>query len=574
MLKELEGKEFNTETQREYQTLLIQKRLYEPERLPPQYREYWEHSERAMSHKVAKEIFELKGYVDSPMRGRQSVNPLNKLGFSIARKEAGPIAITELGNQFLAGDYDIGSVFFKSLLKLQFPNPWSTHFSQEEGFDIMPLVATMRLIERVNARSEKKGLNQTEFSVFVPTLISAHRINERVEAILDYRKSRKKEDCIQRFAQQFYGITKLPQKKLNNLFDYGDNTMRYFRLTRYFKVTMDPLGKHWRIDLEPMRMAEIEQLLAVYDGTAQVFKGTQDYLAYLSDISMPQLPWEALGNLRKVAASLRNATNDLVATERLTISAQEQSILELDPSRLGKSQLEEHIGSLRKLHLDLKLGLEKLRLVGNEQRIGEIIQILRTPKALRGYEPEQFEKLVVEALKIINDEILIKPNYPIDDNGDPISHAPANRPDVECFYESFNATCEVTLNPGRLQWVQEGQPVMRHLRGFESQHMDKPAFCLFIAPHIHTDTYSQFWISVKHGYDGESQQIVPLTTEQFALVLEGLLQFVKQGKRLSHRQLHQLYSQIIEEVAQVSGFSEWASRTGTLVSNWKQGLVQ
>jgi hypothetical protein len=102
--------------------------------------------------------------------------------------------------------------------------------------------------------------------------------------------------------------------------------------------------------------------------------------------------------------------------------------------------------------------------------IKEIINILRDYKKLRKYEPEHFEKLITEALKIINDEITIKPNYPVDDNGDPISHSPRNKPDIECYYPTFKVICEVTLNISNFQWIQEGQPVMRHLRDFENNY--------------------------------------------------------------------------------------------------------
>ena len=83
---------------------------------------------------------------------------------------------------------------------------------------------------------------------------------------------------------------------------------------------------------------------------------------------------------------------------------------------------------------------------------------------------------------------------------------------IECYYQTFKAICEVTLNTSKLQWVQEGQPIMRHLRDFEVQHRGDEIFCVFIAPRIHNDTYSQFWISVKYEYNGLPKKIVPLTT--------------------------------------------------------------
>uniref|UniRef100_A0A7C3SMZ6 AlwI family type II restriction endonuclease n=1 Tax=Dictyoglomus turgidum TaxID=513050 RepID=A0A7C3SMZ6_9BACT len=573
VLKRLEGQSFDANNQINYQILLIQERLYRPLNIPLKFRKYYEKPNMQIPFKVAKEIFYTQNYKDPPMRGRQSVNPLNKLGFSIAREGSGPIRITELGNRFLAGDYDIGFIFFKSLLKLQFPNPWSEDFSYQRGFNIMPFIATMHLIYRLNKKSSNKGLDKTEFSLFIPTLINVDEINEQIEKILEFRKEKDKKKYISNFAKKFYGVQKVPDKKIKNLFDYGDNIMRYFRLTRYFKVTMDPFGHYWRVDLEPSRKVEIELLLNMYDGKAIEFKDANEYLNYLSDITKPTLPWEEIENLKKIALSLRNTIIDLIKREDIAIFDNEKEFLNTNIAEFEKKQLEEYISELRKLNLEVREKLRKIRIVSDIEKIKDVINILCDIKKLKKYEPEHFEKLITEALKIINDEILIKPNYPVDDEGEPISYSPGNRPDIECYYKTFKAICEVTLNTSRFQWIQEGQPVMRHLRDFEIQHKGKEVFCIFIAPQIHNDTYSQFWISVKYEYDGLPQKIIPMTTKQFALLLDVLLQLIKQGKRFSHKELYDLYTQIINITKKLNSFSDWANCIQNVIKEWSQKSI-
>ena len=573
VLKKLEGEPFDIDNQIKYQVLLIQERLYKPINIPLKFRKYYEDPETEIPYEVAANIFEAQNYEDPPMRERQSVNPLNKLGFSIAREGSGSIIMTELGNKFLEGDYDIGYIFFKSLLKLQFSNPWSADFSEKEGFNIMPFIGVMHLIYELNRKSEKRGLDKTEFSIFVPTLINFSQIDEYVEEILKFRKEKNKNRYILNFARKFYETKKVPDKKINNLFDYGDNIMKYFRLTRYFKISMDPLGYYWNVDIEPSRKVEIEQLLDMYSGEAFKFKTLEDYLNYLSDITKPALPWEKKENLEKVAQSLKNITIDLIKKENLQITKNEQEILRKDIQTLGKSQLENYISHLRSFNLELKERLNKIKLMSDLNRIVEIIATLRDSKKLKKYEPEQFEKLITEALKMINDEILIKPNYPVDDDGEHVNHSPGNKPDIECRYLSFKAICEVTLNTSKLQWVQEGQPVMRHLRDFEIQNKDDEIFCIFIAPQIHNDTYSQFWISVKYEYNGLPQKIVPLTAEQFAILLETLLKLIKQGKRFTHKELYELYSTLINESKQLASFSDWAIFIQNTVKDWQQKVI-
>jgi hypothetical protein len=574
VLKKLEGQPFDTKNQIKYQVLLIKERLYKPNNIPSDFNKYYEDPEEEFPEDIAKKIFDYQGYQDPPMRGRQSVNPLNKLGFSIAREGFGPIIITELGNKFLAGDYDIGNVFFKSLLKLQFPNPWSTDFSEKEGFNIMPFIGAMHLIYRLNKNSDKKGLDKTEFCVFIPTLISFRLIDEYVRRILEFRRTKNKENYLIKFVKDFYETNDDINKKLNNLFDYGDNIMRYFRLTRYFKLSMDPLGYHWTIDLEPTRKVEIEQLLDMYSGEAINFSDRQEYLDYLADINKPILPWEKKEKLLSISESLKNMIVELINKENLKITKGELEVLNKELKMLNKSQLEDYVDILRRLKLELNERLKKVRLLNDLNRIEEIILALRDSKQLRKYEPEQFEKLLTEALKIINDEISIRPNYPVDDNGEPVSHSPGGKPDIECLYKTFKAICEVTLNNSRLQWVQEGQPIMRHLREFEKQNPNDQVFCIFIAPRIHKDTYSQFWFSVKYEYYGQPQKIIPLTAEQFSFILETLLNLIKQGKRFSHKELYKLYFKIINESKNLKSCSDWEIFINKAIQEWQKCMVR
>ncbi len=499
VLKLLEGKPFSSDNQKNYQILLIQHKLYYPTNIPLKYQKYYDNPELSMPFKVAKQIFYYQNYEDPAMRGRQSVNPLNKLGFSIAREREGKIKITELGNRFITGDYDIGYIFFKSLLKLQFPNPWSNDFSAKYGFDVQPLIAAMHLINKVNHKSDKKGLTQNEFSLFVPTLINYKLIDKYVAKVLKYREVKNKEKFVFDFAKEFYQTSNPSEKQIKNFFEYGDNIMRYFRLTKYFRVETDKFGGNWKIDLEPTRKIEIDQILKKYTGKSQKFDSIQFYLNYISDISLPSLPYDNIDNLKEVALSLLETILQFKKANNISFSKKDQRIIEKDFNKFSKKKLEEFIQKLRALNLELIEKHTKISLLNNSDKIQNIINNLKDIKHIKRFAPEQFEKIITEALKIINDEIKIKPNYPVDDRGEPISHASGNQPDIECYYKSYNAICEVTLDTSNFQWVRESQPVMRHLRDFETKFSNTKNYCLFISPKIHIDTLYHFWTSIKHG---------------------------------------------------------------------------
>ena len=501
VLKGLEDVDFTKDTQMKYQILLIKERLYTPTEIPLKYQNFFADATKEIPYSVAKDIFESQNYEDPPMRGRQSVNPLNKLGFSIAKERMGGIKITNLGNLFISPDANVGNIFFKSLLKLQFPNPISTDFSEEKGFNVRPFIAAMHLMKKAN------GLSQEEFSLFVPTLTNYKDIEKHSDYIFKRRKlktSETKKEFDTTFLKNFYKTDSLTKTQWNNPFEYGDNTMRYFRLTKYFRVEKHTLG-HWKMNPEPSRMKEIEQLLNMYDGSAEKFTDVDDYIKYLSDISKPKLPWDLDSDKSKdIFISLL----DLVRKDFIALNSTLQSEVKeeynhfvgVELDKLNLKEIENLIEDLRSFRLKiLQLGRNSY-LRRNLDELKKIVSVFIDKKQMHKVEPVEFEYIISQCLKILNDEIEIKPNCIIDDDGNPIGFAPGNKADIEGYYQSFNSIFEATLDVSRNQVYRESIPIMRHLKDFENNNSGKPAFCVFIAPRVHEDTINYFWISVKHGF--------------------------------------------------------------------------
>ena len=562
ILKTLEGEEFNSENQELYQILLIQARLYKPMDIGIRYQKYYENIQEEMPLSVAEEIFKNQQYRDPAMRGRQSVNPLNKLGFAVARKGEGAIRITKLGNLFLNGSYNISYIFLKSLLKLQFPNPWSKDFKETDGFNIMPFISILHLIHKLEQLSNRKGISKEEFSLFVPTLINYEKIDDQVQKIIEYRKCKNKEEK-EKFAndyiKEFYGSDNIEEKKNNNLYDYGDNIIRYFTLTKYFQTTSDPLGNHLHINLNPSRLTEIEQLIKLYDGHAIKFTSVKAYMDWMADIDSPELPWEEIDNLQKVVNTLKIYIKDYARGHSITLEPDQKALLECDIAAMDKNQLEEYLNNLRELNALTISNGQKRELRHNKEKLKELIKLFEDKKEVKKLKPTDLEKVVSDALLIIDDEISINPNFLTDDYGQPIFHAPGNKADIECYYNSFNAICEVTMDGSNKQWIRESQPVMRHLKEFKDKHDKQKAICIFIAPKIGTDTYSEFFNSVKHGYDGELQSIVPIDLKQFTIILKKVLETLEKGTEFTNQNLLDLLDRLVNEAKISKGFSEWAN---------------
>lgn len=584
VLKEMEGEAFDEAGQVKFQTLLIQNRLYQPTGLSEAMLKYYETSGDKMSFEQAQEIFEhmksrstvLRG--DVGLRGRTSVAPLSKMGLAVAKQTSGQIKITDLGKSFLKNEIDIGDVYFRFFIKWQIPNPESTEFGDDGTYNIKPFIGALHLIDRVNKKeiersNEPKGLSRDEFDLFVPSLVNYRDIDSyagKVIALRDLMSGKSKQEKRQilneysrEFAISFLGTDGAEEvdKLINNLSDYGDNAIRYFRLTRYFHIR----GGGFYIDIEPRRSVEISNLLTHDNAEAKTFASKEEYLDYVSDITQPKLPWETKEKLTQIVEKL---IEEVSAYEnRLGLSAAHRSAYEA----FSESQLKSYAEELRTYRRSLQ-DKENHNASQNIDKVKEYIAALENIFEAED-KPIALEKYISLGLNALNDALQIKPNYPVGDDNEPTFTAPANTPDIECFYETYNAICEVTMLTGRDQWYNEGQPVMRHLRDFENKDTSKTSYCLFVAPKLHRDTVNTFWTSIKYEYEGRAQKIIPLSIGQFIQLLKALVAIKERGGFLNHAQLFQLYDLIVGKSSTAVNASEWLDEIPNVIDTWRAAVT-
>lgn len=82
----------------------------------------------------------------------------------------------------------------------------------------------------------------------------------------------------------------------------------------------------------------------------------------------------------------------------------------------------------------------------------------------------------------------VKPNYSIDDEGNPTYTARGGKADIEVYTDNANSLIEVTLMKNRNQAINEIPAITRHLKEERDNTNVKKVFSIFVAPHIHTDT--------------------------------------------------------------------------------------
>lgn len=581
VLKQLENSEWNTLNQKKYQILLIQNRLYGYRNqqfyngLDKDTINLIADSSKDISFKQAEKIFMEKSYTDPAMRGRLSINPLIKIGLVFIKN--GQVKITNLGELFLKEDFDFGEIFFRSFLKWQIPNPNSRGYPKNKGYDIKPFIGTLHLIKAVNqkeiARSNKaKGINKKEFDLFIPTLVDHKNINIYADKIIALRdkislgKTKDSNKIFDIYSKQFVrkflsSKNKKEQNKLlNNLKDYGDNAIRYFRLTRYIYIR----GGGYYIDLEPRRAIEIDSLLAYDNAQSKLFESKEEYISYLSDISKPQLPWETKEKYIEIIKSL------IEEIQKYEFALQKKIVIK-DFQRIQLDELKTYITELRVYRRQLQDEENHKKSQTTEQ----IKYYIETLEQIYNFDnrPILLEKISALGLSALNDAIKIKPNYPVGDDNEPTFTAPANTPDIECFYESFNAICEVTMLKSRDQWYNEGQPVMRHLRDFEGKNTSKLSYGLFIAPILHRDTINTFWTAIKYEYEGSPQKIIPLSIKNFISILKILLQMKIKDRFLKHTEISHLYNKILDASNSFNNSSDWIQSIPDTISSWGKDLI-
>lgn len=570
--KEIENEAWNRDTQIKFQILLIKNREYLNtdntqtfSRLNDSQVNLLKDKSINMSFEQAEDIFNTKNYNDPPMRGRQSMSPLEKLG--LVDRSSGKIVITDIGNKLLNKEITFDEFMFEQLLKLQYPNNIE---EEHRDWNSKPFINVLRLIKRVNElcisnNIKAKGLTKVEFGIFALSIKNYAEVNEIANKVLNFRhqyeqleNNTEKENYRKNYISQYLSTFKNPE---HNTKEYTDNIIRYMRITKYVYIR----GKYGNtcIDLEPRRMVEINSILENDTGAAKEFS-KDEWMQYYGTYGSYDLPFDTVEKLTEIFNEILLDINSL------------EDKLNLEPTVIDcpmlKPEIKEAIVKLRIKRVSLQNLEIKFDYNNDLSKIDEAIEALTNIRSLELKPSIALEKWTNVALNIINDSLLIKPNSIVGDDNEPTFTAPAGVPDIECYYDDFNATCEVTMLSSRDQWYNEGQPVMRHLRDFENNNNDKDCYCLFIAPSLHRDTINTYYQSIKYEYEGAQQKIIPITINQLITILRVVANVKKANKEFKHIYIKQLYDKIIESVTEVNSISWVEDKIPQIIQLWEKEM--
>lgn len=305
MLSEMEGQLFDSIGQEKFFGLQIKKRYYKPNKSTLAEKDlidavYGDSGDELDDSIVDRILLKYKGSMDAAGRGRTSASVLNRFGLCVALKSKGPVVVTDLGKKWLEKEISDEEFFTKFFLKWQYPNEIELGY---QGFNIKPFVATLALINKVNLLwadlgNKPVGLSKIEYALFVPSLTKPDDIESFSRRIVEFRRNKESRSgqekrkyvssYVESRALEIFGNVSNLETKVNNLQDYTDSSVRYFRMSGMLSVR----GGGTHIDISQDKIVEVESILQSISIAAEEFNNESEYFEYLVNFNLPELPWE------------------------------------------------------------------------------------------------------------------------------------------------------------------------------------------------------------------------------------------------------------------------------------------
>ncbi len=352
--------------------------------------------------------------------------------------------------------------------------------------------------------------------------------------------------------------------KIATLRDYADLTARYLRKSGLFSVSRDKL----------ITITEKEDLIKSLLAQKWSLVGDNKYLDYLWSDSLPALPSDKADYLKDHLATIK--AKEKVLFDK--VGARES--LELVGEKIIPAK---DVLQLKQQTRSIETNLLKLREIEfyysqrEEKQVDDIINfydLILTKQILGGeaYYPAYLEWNTWRVFLAI-DTLANKPyearNFKLDDELQPVNHAPGNRADMVFEYENFILVTEVTLIVRANQWSAEAEPVPRHVAKIQSENKGKDVFGLFVAPQIDVNTFLTFFNNRKYSVNDEiiDLTIIPFSVDQIKQLLS-----VFKEKRFTTQDMKRLFESIRADIITSKDAIEWGKKIPTIMHDWTQKL--
>jgi len=352
--------------------------------------------------------------------------------------------------------------------------------------------------------------------------------------------------------------------KVATLKDYADLTARYLRKSGLFSVSRD------RLIVITEKKEFIKYLLQQKWGLVK----DSDYFNYLWSATLPEMPSDKTDYLNRhfenISQKEKLLFNQLSKKQKVeSIGDKIQKAANVIGLKNQVRQIEKNVSRLKEINYYYSQG--------DEKQIDDIINyydLIMKKQILGGeaYYPAYLEWNTWRAFLAIN-TLANQPyearNFNLDDELQPLNHAPGNMADMVFVYKDFISVIEVTLNTKENQWSAEAEPVPRHVAKIHETYKDKKVYGVFIAPSIDTNTVLTFFNNRQHSVGGK---IIELTIIPFTITQIKELLAIFKTKRFSIQKLKNLYQNIGAEITKNKNATEWYAKIPAILNIWAENL--
>lgn len=368
-----------------------------------------------------------------------------------------PIKVSTTGHMLIdavreeiPNDEKIQKVFLNAMMKYQTHNPFRRNANNN-----VPLPLLLNVIKLLKDDPEENGagifVSELSFVICSPDN-DAYGLYKRIKALRKKHKFTYGDEVVYEICLSMLGATSDQKKrfKMSRIIrEAVDEFIRKMRITGVVSLR----GNGRFLDFNMFEIDSINYILEHYTNY-HTFKSKKAYFDYMGEID---------SNILRISS---------VASDKM------------DNVKQNTLRLWAENNTFEVLAKELKITCGRGESENNTLKFMD--------------KPTRFEFLTSVMLKHKFPDLIVKPNYRVDDEGLPVFTASGGLADIECFDSDSNPLVEVTLMASRNQSTNEIPAITRHLKEAIEKYPGKTVYTVFIAPHLHPDTLYMVGFSKYH----------------------------------------------------------------------------
>ena len=488
IIDKIDGKVLNEKSLLIYWYEAIGKGIYRPQNINAEIRNKLLKGEGLSESEIKRIMQDNPQKVQNGFEGRAITHfkALHSQLLLIYDSQSKVVRISKLGRELLNRPYDVQNIYTKILLGIHFGSPIRKENNRARVF--LNTIFVIDLLKREWAKqgNQSKGILKHE-CVFVLGMKDCD-YTKCVSEILTYREMYGLKEN-REYIENYCVSNDLKHLKYDTIKTYVDEVFRKFAMSGLI------ISRHNYYDFSSFEYKKIESILQHYkDYTFIEFSDIYEYIDFACNIT---LPWIENNEVRKQIATQK--------AKELYISLEDSDFndLTLLENKLNQTFYQQALKS--------KIEVSQIDTLLNELRI--LASGAQGKSSLDNIpEPLRLEYLLALILGKKYGSKNLESNLIYNENGEPLSYAPAGKADL--LYENFSF--EATMIKNRNQQLNsETTSVARHFYESKKQNaLEQRA--MLIAPYIHWDVALFFKFCAKE-FDSK---LAPISISSFIELIE------------------------------------------------------